>query len=207
MNIKKLRTSANRHFFQPIVSFYWRLANNNYNFTIISNNCWGGGIYQELKMPYLTPTIGLYFYPDDYILLLQNLEYYMKEAKLTFSESSKYVTSPSYPIGLLDDKIEIHFLHYKSEKEAADKWTRRAGKINWNNLFIKMDDRDGCTTEHCQQFDKLPYEKKVLFCAKQLPYASSFYLKSCRQREYVDDLYTHKYLWRKSFNLIKWLNN
>ena len=70
-----------------------------------------------------------------------------------------------------------------------------------------MDDRDGCTSEHCQQFDKLPYKKKVLFCAKELPYQSSFYLRSCRRREYVDDLYTYKYLWRKSFRLIKWLNN
>ena len=107
----------------------------------------GGGIYQELKLPYLTPTIGLYFYPEDYILFLQDLKYYTTEAKLTFTGYSKYKDNTkkhSYPIGLLDGKIEIHFLHYKSTEEAFTKWERGKKKINWDNLFVKMDDRDGC---------------------------------------------------------------
>ena len=33
----------------------------NKNFTIISNNCWAGGVYEDLRMEYNTPTVGLFF--------------------------------------------------------------------------------------------------------------------------------------------------
>lgn len=198
------------HFIQPIFSFFWRLRNKNKDFSIISNNCWGGGIYQELKLPYLTPTIGLYFYPEDYILFLQDLKYYATEAKLTFTDLSKYKDNTKkhpYPIGLLDGKIEIHFLHYKSTEEAMQKWERRKKKINWDNLFIKMDDRDGCSIEHIQKFDNLTYNKKILFTSKPYPYKSVIYLKKCAKQSCVPDIYTQKHLWRNDFNVIKWLNN
>lgn len=34
-------------------------------FYIISNDCWGGGIYRRLEMPYLSPTVGLWIDPKD----------------------------------------------------------------------------------------------------------------------------------------------
>lgn len=193
-------------FIQPIISLFWRLKNKNKTFSIISNNCWGGGVYQELRVPYNTPTIGLYFYPDDYIKFLKRLKYYCTDATLSFTNVSKWKNYVcQYPIGLLDDEIEIHFLHYKSEEEAKEKWDRRKHRMNWNSLYIKMDDRDGCTGEHCAMFDKLPFTNKILFSATLRPYKSCFYLPKCRGRE-VDELYANKHLWRSDFDIIKWLN-
>ena len=37
------------------------------DFCIISNNCWGGFIYQKFGIKYNTPTIGLFIYERYYI--------------------------------------------------------------------------------------------------------------------------------------------
>ena len=60
------------------------------------------------------------------------------------------------PIGILGD-IEIVFLHYKSEKEAMEKWNRRKQRIHWDNLFIKFSEMNECTKEHLLIFDKLSF--------------------------------------------------
>src|SRR5688572_22103122 len=93
-----------------------RLLLQNKDFTIISNNCWGGIIYQDLQLPYLSPTVNLYMFIPCYIKFLENLEFYLNK-KLDFTEESKYNQANInkirkwYPIGKLDD-IELHFIHY-----------------------------------------------------------------------------------------------
>lgn len=192
----------------PLVAFTWRMRNRNKDFTLISNNCWGGGVYQDLRIPYMSPTVGLYFYPDDYIEFLLHLEYYCKSATLTFTRISKYKTGiASYPIGLLDNKIEIHFLHYATEDEARDKWYRRVARMNWNNIYVKMDDRDGCMQHHIVHFDTLPFKNKIIFTAQDLPYKSVVYLPRCKGNPCVDELYGNKYLWRADFDVVAWLND
>jgi uncharacterized protein (DUF1919 family) len=51
----------------------------NSNFSVICNDCTAGmGIYQKLGLEYTTPTVGLFFYSDDYIKFLENFEQYIK---------------------------------------------------------------------------------------------------------------------------------
>lgn len=45
----------------------------NTEFTIISNNCWGGFIYQKYGLKYQSPTIGLFFMGKDYIKFCSNV--------------------------------------------------------------------------------------------------------------------------------------
>ena len=40
---------------------------NNKDFTIISNNCWGGMIYESYNLEKQSPTVGLFFMAKDYI--------------------------------------------------------------------------------------------------------------------------------------------
>lgn len=66
----------------------------NKTFTIISDTCWGGFIYQYFNLPYNSPFIGLYIFSPDYIDLLSNFKKYMND-ELTFMHkisltSSKY---------------------------------------------------------------------------------------------------------------------
>ena len=205
---------TDKYIFNYIWAIFARCKNKNYTFSIISNNCWGGGIYQDLKIKYYSPTVGLFFYPDDYIMFLKDLKHNM-EAPVEFVEKSKYGQANRfrenehyYPIGVIDGKIEIHFLHYKTQEEALEKWIKRASRVNFDNLYIKMDDRDGCTLENIIEFDSLPYKNKIIFTSKEYAgIASQIVLPKCKGQKCVGELYGHKYLWRNTFNVVQWLNS
>lgn len=138
------------------------------DFSIISNNCWAGRVYQYLDMPYLSPTAGLYFFTPDYIRFVSNLKHYLG-CKLEFikPEDSKYYellkerNQLSVPVALLDD-VEIIFLHYKTPEEAAEKWYRRALRVNYDNIIIKLSRMNLCTEKEMAEFANLPFENKIL---------------------------------------------
>lgn len=146
------------------------------DFTIISNNCWGGMIYESYNLPKESPTVGLFFMASDYIKFLSDIHGYL-EQNLSFIDpnESKYKdfleTDPrfgSYPIGKLKD-IEIMFLHYHSEEEAKEKWERRCKRVNWNRLLVKFNDQNGCTERDVKDFLKLPYKNKLFFTCHEWP--------------------------------------
>ena len=129
----------------------WRLGFSNYrkkqlkstDFTIISNNCWGGMIYESYNLPKESPTVGMFFIAKDYIEFLSDLKGYVN-GTMTFikPEESRWKDMSqvsgdkkfgSYPVGILSNgrnSIEIFFLHYHSEQEAREKWERRVQRIN-----------------------------------------------------------------------------
>lgn len=183
---------------------YLRRFNKNVNPTIVSNNCWGGGIYEDLNIPYMSPTVGLFFYAPCYIKFVSNLKYYLNK-ELYFTKDSKYNVVCDYPIGIIDD-IEIHFLHYKSEEEAYEKWNRRKQRVDYDNLYIKFCDNDLCTIDHVEMFSKLPFKKKVMFTSKKYSIESIVYLPLCKKNGKVGDLYNNRWKYRFSFNVLKWLN-
>lgn len=139
--------------------------------TIISNNCWGGHVYRYLGIKYLSPTIGLYFFANDYVKFCENLKYYIsQELKFISVNESKHKEilaerNTTCPIGILDD-VEIIFLHYGSEQEALEKWNRRSKRINWNNIVVKFSEQNCCGIKEIMAFDKLPYDRKIMFTTK-----------------------------------------
>lgn len=149
--------------------------------SIISSNCFAGRIMQDLGMQYNTPTLGLYFFADDFIEFLSNLKYYLTEAKLEFLDESRYPLGNErrakwthwYPIGLLGGKVEIQFLHYHTAKEAAEKWHRRAQRVNFDKLMVIGMEQNLCTIDNVKAFDKLPFEKKIFFSTKNIPNVKS----------------------------------
>ena len=181
----------------------------NKNFTIISNNCWGGYIYRLFNLPYQSPTIGLFIMPNDYLKFVNNLEYYLKECKLKFinpkdshnyDELVSHACYGSYPVGLLDD-VEILFMHYKTEAEALEKWNRRCERINWDNLIIKFNDQNGCTNEQIEKFNKInKYDKMICFIAKKIPGKYNIYMWEFKKDGYVVD---DKYWLMQHLNLKK----
>ena len=176
----------------------------NRDFTIIANNCWGWKVYNELGIPYSSPFIGLHINGPCFIKLLKNLPHYLQE-ELTFIDYSKYDNKKySYPIAVLGDDIEIHFVHYDSEEYARNTCQRRVKRINWNNLFIKMCDGYYSTPENIKDFDTINFKHKVCFTAKHYPH-----LKSCvwaerdKLRDCVDR--DHKF-YKYYFSAVDWLN-
>jgi uncharacterized protein (DUF1919 family) len=141
-------------------------------FTIISNDCWGGAVYQSLQRPYATPFIGLSVMAPDYLRMLADLPRYLG-SPLKFTDLSRYPPLPLppavaargyYPIGLLGGDVELHFLHYHTQAEAAEKWQRRLARVQFDRLFVKLSSgKDFCTEDLIREFDRLPYEHKVCF--------------------------------------------
>lgn len=147
---------------------------NRRSFTIISNNCWGGMIYESYGLIKQSPTVGLFFMADDYIKFIKNLKSNVS-AELRFipPEKSKWYSEVrsdprygSYPVGILNNDIEIFFLHYHSEEEAESKWRRRCERINWSNLIIKFNDQNGCTRENVLDFLSTDFSNKLFFTVK-----------------------------------------
>lgn len=140
--------------------------------TIISNNCWGGHVYRYFGLSYTSPTVGMFFFTEEYIRFLKHLDYYLSlELKFIpleqsrYSEELKQRNHLTCPIGVLDD-VEIVFLHYHSEDEAREKWNRRKKRINIDNLIVKMSEMNLCTEAFLREFDSLPFKHKFVFVHK-----------------------------------------
>lgn len=147
---------------------------NNENFTIISNNCWGGTIYESYGIKKQSPTVGMFFMASDYILFLKEIKKYLQTEMIFISpEESKWKRLlekkdnwGKYPIARLED-IELHLLHYKCDEETIKKtWERRVKRINWDRLLVKFNDQNYCTHDDIEQFFELPYDNKIFFACK-----------------------------------------
>ncbi|AJR04620.1 DUF1919 domain-containing protein [Siansivirga zeaxanthinifaciens] len=206
---RKFRKQFNEHFRAKDIEIL-----KDKEFLIISNNCWGGSVYQWYKRPYNTPFVGLFIYSSCYLKMLRNFEYYMGQT-LTFISESKYPsTGKSYPIGLLKD-IEIHFEHYKNEDEAREKWERRTKRMlevnNIDNFFLKICDRELISKSDLIEFHKLPFKNKISFSINdydELKKCNHIKILECdKKRACVPNgkkLYELTYLY---YDLNKWLVN
>lgn len=197
--IERILLKINNIMFSKIRYFFIK----NKEISIISNNCWGGFMYQRYNLKYNSPFIGLFIYAPDYIKLLKNLEENLKlQLQFIKAEESKYIDNTAlnktkYPIGLLGEDIEIHFLHYKTKEEAEEKWQKRLKRIDFQNLLVKFSDRDLCNKELIYEFDKLNYEKKICLTSREYNELKSVYfIKECQNKETVDKewKYSEKYI-------------
>lgn len=177
----------------------------NHSFSIISSNCNGGVITSELGEQFRSPTINMWVSAVDYLKFIKNLNHYINininEVKNNFEP---------YPVGKLDD-ITLYFMHYHTFEEAANKWNERKKRINYDNLFFMMAERNGCTPDMVREFDNLPYKNKVIFTYNEYPDCpSAICVKECSlngeaaiMTDFVG-LTGRKY--DKYFDYIKWLN-
>lgn len=176
----------------------------NTNFTIISNNCWGGMIYESYNIPKESPTVGLFFMASDYIKFISDLRGFVNgELRFIQPAESRWKSTPqvsgdnrfgSYPIGRLSngkEDVEIFFLHSHNVEEAKEKWERRCKRINWDNLLIKFNDQNGCTEKELKQFLALPYKNKVFFTCKnwQIDAKEIIQIKQLFNKEYIQASY------------------
>jgi len=198
-------------FLKKIYAFYAKTTLKKINFSIICNNCYAGHLYEALNEPYNTPTVGLFFFAEDYINFIENIEICLT-TELEFITTSKYKECEEehnklkYPIGLLLNKIEVHFLHYTSQKEAKEKWDRRKKRVNLNKLLIIMNDQNNYKESLHSKF-KTINEKKVFLSAKKSNDKEVVWVKNYKNKNNVGDMYNE---WAKClpyFNLVKWVKN
>ena len=178
----------------------------NKDFSIIASNCNGTFMYYDMRIRYLTPTVNLVIEMNDFVKLAENLEAYMEK------EIVKLESDVPYPTGMLDD-IKIMFMHYPTFEEGVEKWNERKKRINWENLFIVGTEKDGCTYETIQRFDRLPYENKVIFTHIEYPeFSSAYYIEGFEERDEIGVLTNYKeQFWKRrylgDFDYVNFLNS
>ena len=198
------------------VSSIERRTLSNERFCIVSNNCWGSSIYKSLDRAYNTPFVGLFLYPDCYLKLLRNFDRCVS-SPIQYKTSSKYFEGRAeYPVGVVLDDIEVHFLHYKSESEAGVKWHRRMERMrqsikNGERLLFKMCDRDGATLAHITEFHSLLLTSEnscISFSTSDCDYQNHIRVPefAIQDKMVVDGLllFEHRY---KLFDFCRWVKS
>lgn len=184
------------------------------DFTIVSNNCWGTFIYKKFGLNYQSPFINLVIFAPDYIELLEDFSLEVLQ-KISFIEHKKSkhkeelislgIYESDYPIGILDNKYELHFLHYNSQSDAKEKWLRRVGRINFDNLIFKFSDGDKFEDSMAERFNSLKFKNKVCFTSKEFKELESvIYLERFKSSSRVRDEWK---VTKKEFDVVTFLNN
>lgn len=124
--------------------------------TILSDDCWGGYVYNLLGLQFSSPTINIAWRKDSFIEFVKNLDYYLEQPLLMLREGN--LRNNEYPIGILRNKkqeVIVDFVHCACFEEAKCQWDRRKARVNRNNMFIKIgfDVCDERSSEYLKQFE------------------------------------------------------
>ena len=215
-DIETIRIILRRKYMKMTAPLRKKFVNND-NFTIISNNCWGGFIYQSYQLKYCSPTVGTFFMASDYVLFLENFQECLNK-NITFIDpkQSKYCEElksnkkfGSYPIGIIEldsgKSLEIHFMHYSTSQDALNKWKERAKRINFDKIIFKFNDQNGCTLDDIKRFENLPYQHKLFFGIK--PYTkNSICIHTLKNKSFLPTSY-EPFGRSKYLNINKYINN
>lgn len=175
----------------------------NKNFSIICSNCIGGIIYNRLGHKFLSPTVNLWMNQKDFLKFVLNLENYISK-ELVFIDNEY-----DYPVARLDD-INIYFNHSKNEEEAQKDWNRRKCRINYENLFIIMYDRNEITVDDIKKLELVKCKNKIVLSDKDYP-EIDYVLKikptsRINGQQCLDNDFLGRKTFEKYFDFVKWLN-
>ena len=139
----------------------------NSDFTILSSNCLGGIIYHLLGSQFCSPTINMRISSNEFIRMLNNINDYLK---LPLEEVCN--ADEVYPVAKLGD-VFLHLNHYKTFEDAKLKWEQRLQRINWDNIYITLNDLDGVTEKDIRALSNFNCNNIVVFTHKKyddIPY-------------------------------------
>lgn len=121
------------------------------DFSILAQNCIGGVLYHDMGLPFLSPTVDLYFSAPDFVRFILELDRYLKlELTMAWEET--------YPVGYLED-VKIHFMHYHTCAEARQAWERRKARIRQERILVLCTDMEDFTQDVFAQWKKITYPK------------------------------------------------
>ena len=145
----------------------WQRRLKTKDFSLITQNCIGGVIYADLGMEFSSPTINMFIEDENFVKLVENLEYYMKRKpeKVTDCFVDPIDSSIQYPIIKIDD-IKINCLHYKDCRQAIEDWERRKKRIHWDNIIVIANSWNLHENKKLiERIGRIPY-KKIIFTYK-----------------------------------------
>lgn len=182
------------------------------NTSVITSNCFSGRIMQDLKVRYNSPTLGMWIMPSDFATFCADLKKYLaadiqivNHSKNDLGNFKMTHAKHPYPVGVLENNVEIHFLHYESAAEAISKWKRRAERVNYDDYILIGFEQNGCTEADVKEFDSIDYAKKLFFTSKPYKYSSVVYIPEFASLGYAGDPYKKSYVYYKY--LSQWMKN
>ena len=132
----------------------------NLDFSVIASDCFGTFVYHNLGLRFTSPTINLFFSPEDFIAFVSDLKGFLSAE---FTEVTNH--DKPYPVATLTSNgktITVEFMHYHSFEEAKTKWHERKQRINFSNLYIIQTIAKTPTKKQIEDFEALPYKNKLL---------------------------------------------
>lgn len=169
--------------------------------TIVCNNCLGGLLYNDFGMMFNSPFINLYISADHYVEMLYNIRD-IKDWSLT-DITPQY---NSYPIGLLNNAWEIHFLHYKSFAEAASKWMSRTARMDMNHIYAILVETASCSHDSLLIFDRLDLKKVAVTCRQYDDIKCSNMLRDYDGKNLNGELFYKLSFGRYPYDYFNWQN-
>lgn len=186
------------------------------NFTIISQNCVGGVLYNSLGVEMMSPTINMFIEDENFLKLASNPKHYFSSQPFIIEEKRKSQHSDiTFPVIGIDD-IECCCLHYKNGKEAVDAWQRRCARVNYDKIYVvgnswNMHENN----ELIEKMSQLPYPTVIFTFGKYnyencVSLSDRWFKDSCGavQPPLTDFSFTgYKRNYEELFDFIEWLNS
>lgn len=178
----------------------------NHNITFLCPNCIGGILFHDLGLQFMSPTVNLMMTQTDFVKFVLNMDFYLAQ-KLEFYKHPEYECPCAY-LG----NISIHFTHYKSREEAESKWKERTARIQPDNVFVFLEERDELTKKEILELNQLKVKGLVVFTANtydDIPYTISIQkyhndgeIGNILTRSFWNDAREYEYY----FDFVKWFN-
>lgn len=127
------------------------------DFTVVSDDCWGGQVYSVLGLKCHSPFIGMGVRPQEYIPFLEHMR---DPGALDVLDVS---TRADGHYHLLKTRhATLHGMHYDSAAHFHHTYERRLKTILWDRLFIKVDfGKKDYTQEHIARWNELRLPNSV----------------------------------------------
>lgn len=174
--------------------------------TFLCPNCIGGILFHDLGIQFQSPTVNLMMKQRDFLKFVLNLDHYLAQ-ELVFFQHPEY----TFPCAHLGDLL-LHFTHYHSQAEATEKWLERSRRIDRDNLFVFLMERDGLTQKDILRLGELRVRGLVVFTANAYPeipyalqipkYASDHEVGNVLAKTY----WNGRREYEQYFDFVKWFN-
>lgn len=139
MGISRNKIIDGRIFHLPLFDFgkYISLVEN--PITILSDDCWGGYVYNCLKLPFTSPLINIYWPKDEFAkFILEPAFYLQSELKMVSEGDLRKGLTPVASLGYGQKSVTLRMIHNATFEDAKIQWERRCKRINYSNFFVKF---------------------------------------------------------------------
>lgn len=183
----------------------------NSDITLLTPNCLGGILFHDLGLRFMSPTVNLMMTQRDFLQFLLHMDEYLN-GEFEFYSDPKYTCPCAYLRARGVTDIIVHFTHYSTEEDAVKYWNNRKERINRDNVFVFIEERDGITESELRMLTQLKVKGVVAFTCNQyenMPYA--VYLPQYHADGEVGNILVRNYLddsreYEKYFDFVGWFN-